>query len=100
MFNGQSGNPVLSDWQAVRRRQSLVPLGGCPVSGSVSGNTGLLRLPDHFMIVILPSTAESSSDEVVRNSSYTEKSLVTTIRAFAFLRTSSTGIPKFFSKLL
>ena len=40
-------------------------------------------LPDHFMTVIRPSTAASSSDEVVRNSSYTEKSLVTTIRAFA-----------------
>ena len=41
---GQSGNPVLSDWQADRRRQSLVPLGGSPVSGSVSVNTVIRRI--------------------------------------------------------
>ena len=48
---GQSGNPVLSDWQALWCRQSLGPLEGSPVSESVSANIcqalPLLKASDH-----------------------------------------------------
>ena len=39
VFKGLFGIPVLSDWQASRRRQSLVPLAGSQLSGSGSVST-------------------------------------------------------------